>query len=361
MRLFGQLRNKYAELPELEDPKSDASSAQTGCASSSGARDAVHVEKRFSPPSTISTGTNTLPLLLSPLLPPVTLKHALFCGLTTSLAHSSHMDESDSDGGERMFAYHSNTRNYIKRIDAPSAPAADSKHIDYKTEWECEQGIIWPKIVNYALQCSKGHNLTPLPWPISSVHPILCRLCGQDPSIGFPKTAASSLKSASACPYCDYVVCHACISAVAPHVQEPPQPPPPSLLHRGVRLDVVRQFKQNWGHVYGRWTTEQASCSQRPFIFSQFIRSASKSLSPLQHDLGAASATSLPPHPLTWLGLPPVSSVTRGVIRSPTLSTRSYFTLNLQLLPNKPMLFFGLTSSAIHSTRASRLGRLPML
>ena len=265
MRLFG---HKYVELPELEDLKSDASSTQAGRASSSDAHVAVHVEERFSPPSAIFEGINTLPLLLSPLHPPVSLKHALFCGLTANLAHSSHMDESDSDGGERMYTYHSNTRNYIRRIDAPPPPAADSKHIDYKTEWECEQGIIWPKIVNYAIQCSKGHTLAPLSCSVSSsaskfpAVPFLCRLCGQDPPL---PQSASPLNSASTCPYCHYVVCRTCINAVAPHDLKPPQPPPPSLLHRGVRLDVVRQFKDNWGHIYGRWTTEQAnSFQQRP-------------------------------------------------------------------------------------------------
>jgi hypothetical protein len=260
MRSFGS--NKYVELPDLEDGQCGASSAQAGRTSSSGACAVVNVGKCFSHPSAFSECINTLPLLLPPLNPPVALKHALFCGLTANLENSSHMDESESDGGERMFAYHSNTRNYIKRVDAPPPPAAHSKHIDYKTEWECEHGIIWPKIVNYALQCSKGHHLVRSSCPVSTsasyfpTIPVLCRLCGLDPSLLQP---ASSLRPVSTCPYCDYVVCETCTAAVAPHAQIPPQPPPSSLLHRGVRLDVVRQFKQNWGHIYGRWTTEQAS------------------------------------------------------------------------------------------------------
>ena len=156
-----------------------------------------------------------------------------------------------------MFAFHSNTRNYIKRRDAPAAAPANSSPINFSTEWKCEQGVIWPKIVNYAVQCCKGHNLScyqPPPSSTTPVPPKLCRLCSAELLLHPPPDAPHTT---SHCLYCDYMTCRACVDAVAPHSQQPPPPPPPSLLHRGVHLNVLRQFKKNWACTYSRWTTEQ--------------------------------------------------------------------------------------------------------
>jgi hypothetical protein len=198
----------------------------------------------------VDFGTNALPLMLTPLQPPFSLRAALFCGMMSDHSESSHIDT--SDGGQHAFAFHSNTRNYIRRRDVPPTPPANSSHINYSTEWKCDQGIIWPKIVNYALQCSKGHNLACLTSTPSQVRG-LCRVCGLKPTLYH----LSNSQPIYDCRSCDYMVCDTCVKAVAPHSHQPPPPPPPSFLHRGVRLDVLREFKQNWGRIYGRWTTEQ--------------------------------------------------------------------------------------------------------
>jgi hypothetical protein len=45
--------------------------------------------------------------------------------------------------GQDTFAFHSNTRNYIKRRDPPAAAQADSVQINFSTEWKkCEYGIV---------------------------------------------------------------------------------------------------------------------------------------------------------------------------------------------------------------------------
>ena len=207
---------------------------------------AFKARQELSSIANVDTSSNALPLLMSPLQPPFSLKAALFCGLMSNHTESSHVDTSES--GRHAFAFHSRTRNYIRRRDAPPPTPANSSQINYSTEWKCDQGIIWPKIVDYALQCSKGHNLARLPCT-GSHEQRLCRLCAVEPS----HTSQQNYY----CCYCDYIVCQACADDVAPHSRQPPPPPPPSLLHRGVRLDVLRQFKRNWGHLYGRWTTEQ--------------------------------------------------------------------------------------------------------
>lgn len=262
MSLFGP--KKYAELRDLEEMH-DGSASQEGKTSPGSAYAAVPPIVLSSQQRCASVGTNALPLLLSPLNPPVSLKHALFCGLMVDYSRSSHIDA--SGGSDSMFAYHSNTRNYIRRRDAPPPLPPQSNRIDYKTEWECEQGIIWPKIVNYAVQCSKGHNLASSSASVSftasqtPTRPFLCRVCGQDPSMShsYGGHACISPPAPAACRYCDYVVCQACVDIVATHAHQPPPPPPPFLLHRGVRLQVLKQFKKNWGQVYGRWTTEQVN------------------------------------------------------------------------------------------------------
>ncbi len=257
MSLFGP--KKYAELRNLEEIVCDGAASQVGDASSISTDAAVAIVPCLQQPCAIMCN-NALPLLLSPLNPPVSLKRALFCGLMTDHSHSSHIDA--SDGGDSMFAFHCNTRHYIRRGDAPPPPPPHVKRIDYKSEWECEQGIIWPKNVNYACQCSKGHDLTSSSTSVSfsaaitPSRPLPCRVCGQHPSL--PQAFMAPAPPVT-CRYCDYVVCQACVNAVTPHAHQPPPPPPPFLLHRGVRLEVIKQFKQNWGHVYGRWTTEQVN------------------------------------------------------------------------------------------------------
>lgn len=170
-----------------------------------------------------------------------------------------------------MFAFHSNTRNYIKRRDTPAAAPADSSPINFSTEWKCEQGVIWPKIVDYALQCCKGHHLSCYQPPPSSTTPVqskLCRLCSAQLLLHPPPDPHTTWH----CLYCDYMICTSCVDAVAPHSQRPPPPPPPSLLHRGVHLNVLRQFKRDWACTYSRWTTEQVR-KDTPFTRFPLIRS----------------------------------------------------------------------------------------
>jgi hypothetical protein len=212
--------------------------------------DGVNVSK----PKPAFEDGNALPLLLPPLHPPLTLKNALFCCLRNN---SSEASLGTHGGSQDMFAFHSNTRNYIKRRDTPAAAPAHSSPINFSTEWKCEHGVIWPKIVNYALQCCKGHNLSSYQPPPSSTTPVpskLCRLCSAQLLLHPPPVAPHTT---SHCLYCDYMICTACVDAVAPHSQRPPPPPPPSLLHRGVHLNVLRQFKRDWACTYSRWTTEQ--------------------------------------------------------------------------------------------------------
>jgi hypothetical protein len=303
--------NKYSSLPAAGPCRSE--DAASSCVVDFSAADAPCERFEIS---------NALPLILAPLNPPTSLASFIFCCQTAPLTQSSHMLSTDGDA--HMFAYLAYVRQFLRRRDAPAPPPHGVSPVNFATEWTCELGVTWPKIVNYATQCSKGHTLVPI---TPSVQSAPCRICGVN-AFNSSALSTSVLSPSLHCKHCSYFVCQSCISTLTPHVQHPPTPPPPSTLHRGVRLDVLRQFKSCWADVYLRWTTEQVfptSASQQTFSYSQFplpARFVSKSSSRSPRALVAATVTNCQCQHRVCLVLQLVSSVTLGATHSPTLSTQ---------------------------------------
>jgi hypothetical protein len=64
-------------------------------------------------------------------------------------------------------------------MTSAAASASVPVAVDFATEWLDEEGIICPKMVDYAAQCPKGHALVALADSGCSPaqHPLICRVC----------------------------------------------------------------------------------------------------------------------------------------------------------------------------------------
>ena len=240
MRLLNS--SKYTSLSATGPNRPEDADSSDSCVVDIGTADLPR--ERFA-------SSSAIPLILAPLHPPTSLASFIFCCQTAPLTQSSHMLPTDGDA--HMFAYLGHVRKFLRRRDAPAPPPPLAPLVNFATEWTCELGVTWPKIVNYASQCSKGHTLAPSTLP---VQPVLCRICGLD-AFNSPAVSTLALSPPLHCKHCSYFVCQSCIGILTPHAQHPPSHPLPSSIHRGVRLDVLRQFKSCWASVYLRWTTEQ--------------------------------------------------------------------------------------------------------
>jgi hypothetical protein len=175
--------------------------------------------------------------------------------------------ESIADNAAKMQKFVSN--------DASSEVSAQHAMVDYATQWVCDRGHVWRKIIDYITECPKGHLMS------ASLHKSFqCRVCGHCESIcdsGVHGVDASTSKQAAsiqevdapgevssctsmACEDCAYSVCLKCIDTLRKSHSAPPfsHSDFPSL---GVSAAFLKSFKMIWKTVIGRQTTEQI-CQQ---------------------------------------------------------------------------------------------------
>ena len=98
-------------------------------------------------------------------------------------------------------------------MTSPAASTPAPLAVDFATEWLDEEGIICPKMVDYATQCPKGHALVALADSGCSPaqQPLICRVCHT--SAGTGRDEALQWVGCSVANCCaGYAVCDACIT-----------------------------------------------------------------------------------------------------------------------------------------------------
>jgi hypothetical protein len=126
------------------------------------------------------------------------------------------------------------------------APPISPLCISSATHWCCDQGVMWPKIVDFGSQCPKGHSLS-----VCCTLP-LCHVCAGDADV------CMTCKEG-----CLYGVCSSCLPALR-------ETNTTIALSNDARVDVneldsllgvspafLKSFKSKWSHVTRGWTTGQ--------------------------------------------------------------------------------------------------------
>ena len=86
---------------------------------------------------------------------------------------------------------------------------------NFGTEWVDEDGCVWPKDVNFSLQCAKGHALAPLDGccRVGGGPRLMCRLCHSLCRRDCDEAASWLTCSVHAGCCGDYAVCSSCVRA----------------------------------------------------------------------------------------------------------------------------------------------------
>ena len=100
-------------------------------------------------------------------------------------------------------------------MTSPAASTPAPLAVDFATEWLDEEGIICPKMVDYATQCAKGHPLVALADSscngcLPAQQPLTCRVCHTNAATQGPDTSQWLACSVANC-CAGYTVCGGCI------------------------------------------------------------------------------------------------------------------------------------------------------